>query len=155
LRRSIRWYEPNKPVEKWKVQAMLEASRIAPSAGNFNGQRAIVVYRDEDPEIWEFISDWSQITTQMAPILVFWCYDLSAYDVQGQQLHDLMRTAPSIRPPDENTTIARLFRYLLFSDFVLEAHASTWAMRLNAILTGTSLGLGAALTAQAAAREGT
>ena len=66
--------------------------RIAPSAGNFNGQRAIVVYRDEDPEIWEFISDWSQITTQMAPILVFWCYELSAYDVQGQQLHDLMRT---------------------------------------------------------------
>ena len=46
LRRSIRWYEPNKPVERWKIQAMLEASRIAPSAGNFNGQRAIVVYRE-------------------------------------------------------------------------------------------------------------
>ncbi|MCL4245851.1 MAG: hypothetical protein KJ002_12100, partial [Candidatus Dadabacteria bacterium] len=27
LRRSIRWYEPNKPVERWKIQAMLEASR--------------------------------------------------------------------------------------------------------------------------------
>lgn len=92
IRRSIRWYEPNKPVERWKVQAMLEAARIAPSAGNFNGQRAIVVYRDEDPDIWEFISDWSQITTQMAPILFFWCYDMSGYDVQGQSIHDLMRT---------------------------------------------------------------
>jgi len=70
-RRSIRWYEPDKPVEKWKIQAMLEAARLAPTAGNFNGQRAIVVYRDEDPEIWEFISDWSQITTQMAPVLIF------------------------------------------------------------------------------------
>ena len=49
-RRSIRWYEPNQPVEKWKVQALLEAARLAPSAGNFNGQRAIVVYRDEDPD---------------------------------------------------------------------------------------------------------
>ncbi|MGH7884874.1 MAG: nitroreductase family protein, partial [Thermodesulfobacteriota bacterium] len=82
-RRSIRWYEPNKPVERWKIQVMLEAARQAPTAGNYNGQRAIVVYRDEDPEIWEFISDWSQITTQMAPVLVFWMYDMANYDTMG------------------------------------------------------------------------
>ena len=91
-RRSIRWYEPNKPVEKWKIQTMLEAARQAPTAGNYNGQRAIVVYRDEDPEIWEFISDWSQITTQMAPVLVFWMYDMANYDTMGQSIHDIMRT---------------------------------------------------------------
>ena len=76
LRRSIRWYEPNKPVEKWKVQAMLEAARLAPSAGNFNGQRGIVVYRDEDPEIWEFISDWSHITRQVAPVGNCCCFEI-------------------------------------------------------------------------------
>jgi len=92
IRRSIRWYEPHEPVERWKIQVMLEAARQAPTAGNYNGQRAIVVYRDEDPEIWEFISDWSQITTQMAPVLVFWMYDMANYDTQGQSLHDIMRT---------------------------------------------------------------
>lgn len=91
-RRSIRWYEPDKSVERWKMQTILEAARIAPSAGNFNGQRAIVCHREEDPDIWEFISDWSQITTQMAPTLIFWCYDLAGYDVQGQSIHDLLRT---------------------------------------------------------------
>ena len=149
LRRSIRWYEPNKPVEKWKVQAMLEAARIAPSAGNFNGQRAIVVYRDEDPEIWEFISDWSQVTTQMAPILIFWCYDLSAYDVQGQQLHDLMRTGALDKAHGwEYERVNRLFPLpALLPDFVLHRLAciDLGNALQNAILTGTALGLGTCL----------
>jgi nitroreductase len=149
LRRSIRWYEPNKPVERWKVQAMLEASRIAPSAGNFNGQRGIVVYRDEDPEIWEFISDWSQITTQMAPILIFWCYDLSAYDTQGQQLHDLMRTGALDKAHGwEYDRVNRLFPLpALLPDFVLHRLACIDLGNAiqNAILTATSLGLGCCL----------
>ncbi|HSE84000.1 MAG TPA: nitroreductase family protein, partial [Thermodesulfobacteriota bacterium] len=92
LRRSIRWYEPDKPIERWKIQAMLEAARIAPTSGNYSGARVIVCYREDDPEIWEYISDWSQITTQMAPVLMFWCYDMASFDAQGQQLHDLVRT---------------------------------------------------------------
>ncbi|MEE8044857.1 MAG: nitroreductase family protein [Thermodesulfobacteriota bacterium] len=149
LRRSIRWYEPNKPVERWKVQAMLEASRIAPSAGNFNGQRAIVVYRDEDPEIWEFISDWSQVTTQMAPILIFWCYDLSAYDVQGQQLHDLMRTGALDKAHGwEYERVNRLFPLpAILPDLILHRLAciDLGNALQNAILTATSLGLGTCL----------
>jgi len=149
LRRSIRWYEPNKPVERWKVQAMLEAARIAPSAGNFNGQRAIVVYRDEDPEIWEFISDWSQITTQMAPILVFWCYELSAYDVQGQQLHDLMRTGALDKAHGwEYERVNRLFPLpAILPDIILHRLACIDLGNAiqNAILTATSLGLGCCL----------
>jgi nitroreductase len=149
LRRSIRWYEPNKPVERWKIQAMLEAARIAPSAGNFNGQRAIVVYRDEDPEIWEFISDWSQITTQMAPILIFWCYELAAYDVQGQQLHDLMRTGALDKAHGwEYERVNRLFPLpAILPDFILHRLAciDLGNSIQNAILAATSLGLGCCL----------
>ncbi len=148
-RRSIRWYEPNKPVEKWKVQAMLEASRVAPSAGNYNGQRCVVVYRDEDPEIWEFISDWSQITTQMAPILMFWCYDLAAYDVQGQQLHDLMRTGALSKSHGwEYDRVNRLFPLpALLPDFVLHRLAAIDLGNAiqNAITAATALGLGCCL----------
>ncbi len=149
LRRSIRWYEPNKPVERWKVQAMLEAARVAPSAGNYNGQRCIVVYRDEDPEIWEFISDWSQITTQMAPILMFWCYDLAAYDTQGQQLHDLMRTGALSKSHGwEYDRVSKLFPLpALLPDFVLHRLAAIDLGNAiqNAITTATALGLGCCL----------
>lgn len=148
-RRSIRWYEPDKPVEKWKVQAMLEAARVAPSAGNYNGQRAIVVYRDEDPEIWEFISDWSQITTQMAPILVFWCYDLAAYDTQGQQLHDLMRTGALTKSHGwEYDRVNALFPLpAILPDFVLHRLAAIDLGNAiqNAIIAATALGLGCCL----------
>ncbi len=149
LRRSIRWYEPNKPVEKWKVQAMLEAARLAPTAGNYNGQRAIVCYRDEDPDIWEFISDWSQITTQMAPILMFWCYDLAAYDIQGQQLHDLMRTGALDKAHGwEYDRVSKLFPLpALLPDFILHRLAAIDLGNAlqNAIITATALGLGTCL----------
>lgn len=149
LRRSIRWYEPNKPVERWKIQAMLEASRLAPTAGNYNGQRAIVCYRDEDPDIWEYISDWSQITTQMAPVLMFWCYDLAAYDTQGQQLHDLMRTGALDKAHGwEYDRVRRLFPLpALLPDAILHRLAAIDLGNAlqNAIITATALGLGTCL----------
>jgi len=148
-RRSIRWYEPNKPVEKWKIQAMLESARIAPSAGNFNGQRAIIVYRDDDPEIWEFISDWSQITTQMAPILFFWCYDLSNYDTQGQQLHDLMRTGALDKAHGwEYDRVNKLFPLpALLPDFIMHRLAAIDLGNAiqNSMITASSLGLSTCL----------
>ncbi len=159
-RRSIRWYEPNKPVEKWKIQAMLEAARVAPSAGNFNGQRAIVVYRDEDPEIWEFISDWSQITTQMAPVLIFWCYDMSGYDVQGQSIHDLMRIGALDKAHGwEYDRVSNLFPLpALLPDAILHRLAAIDLGNAiqNAILVATALGLGTCLNgASGGARRNT
>lgn len=159
-RRSIRWYEPNKPVEKWKIQAMLEAARLAPSAGNFNGQRAIVVHRDEDPEIWEFISDWSQITTQMAPVLIFWCYDMANYDTQGQSIHDLMRTGALDKAHGwEYDRVSNLFPLPgLLPDAIMHRLAAIDLGNAiqNAILAGTALGLGSCLNgASGGARRNT
>ncbi len=159
-RRSIRWYEPNEPVERWKIQAMLEAARVAPSAGNFNGQRAIVVYRDEDPEIWEFISDWSQITTQMAPVLVFWCYDLAGYDVQGQSIHDLMRTGALDKAHGwEYDRVSGLFPLPgLLPDAIMHRLAAIDLGNAiqNSMIAATALGLGTCLNgASGGARRNT
>ncbi|MEM2346270.1 MAG: nitroreductase family protein [Archaeoglobaceae archaeon] len=90
-RRSIRWYNPNKPVEKWKIAVILEAARQASTVGNYCGVGAVVLYREQHPELWEFVSDWSQIQTQQAPVLIFWYYDMAAWDTQGHRIHDLMR----------------------------------------------------------------
>ncbi len=148
-RRSIRWYQPNKPVEKWKLQAMLEAARLSPSAGNFNGQRAIVCYRDEDPDVWEYISDWSQITTQMAPVLIFWCYDLSGYDVQGQSIHDLLRVGALDKAHGwEYDRVSRLFPLpAILPDAIMHRLAAIDLGNAieNAIITATALGLGTCL----------
>ena len=42
-RRSIRYLDPDRPVELEKIQRMLEAARIASHFGNNNAVRALVV----------------------------------------------------------------------------------------------------------------
>ena len=50
IRRSIRYFDPDRPVEREKIQKILEAMRIASCAMNAHWLRAIVVHRDELPE---------------------------------------------------------------------------------------------------------
>ena len=45
-RRSIRYYDPEKTVEDWKIQTMLQAGRLASCQGNINATEAIVVTKD-------------------------------------------------------------------------------------------------------------
>ena len=47
IRRSIRYFEPDKPVEQEKVQKILEACRIASCAVNAHWLKAVVVQRDD------------------------------------------------------------------------------------------------------------
>jgi len=149
LRRSIRWYDPNRPVERWKIQAMLEAARLASTVGNLCGVGAVVCYRDEDPEIWEFVSDWSQITTQMAPVLIFWYYDMAAWDTQGQRIHDLLRVGAADKAHGwEYDRVCKMFPLpKILPDVIL--HRIT-AIDLgnatqNAMIAATALGLGTCL----------
>src|SRR5437867_1132413 len=48
-RRSIRFFEPDKPVEREKIQVILETARLASCAVNAHWLRAIVVDRDKIP----------------------------------------------------------------------------------------------------------
>ena len=56
-RRTIRFYLPYRPVEREKIQKMLEAARRASCVGNANNTRAIVVWKDEAaPELMQALT---------------------------------------------------------------------------------------------------
>ena len=55
-RRSIRYYDPEKTVEDWKIQTMLQAGRLASCQGNINATEAIVVTKDST-DLWDEIEE--------------------------------------------------------------------------------------------------
>jgi nitroreductase len=80
LRRSIRFYKPYRPVEREKVQTILEAARLASRAVNAAFAKAIVVFRDEMSEDDRAGLKMPTTTTQLdlAPVWIFWYGDLDA-----------------------------------------------------------------------------
>jgi nitroreductase len=88
LRRSIRYYQPYRPVERAKVQTILEAARLCSQAINSNWAKAIVVNRDdmapEDREALKVPTTTAQL--DMAPAWIFWYGDMAAPQVAQKQL---------------------------------------------------------------------
>lgn len=82
-RRTIRYFLPFRPVERSKVQKMLEAARRASCVGNVNSARAIVIWRDQaSPELMKAITPplgYQQMQT--APCFILWYHDKNAYEV--------------------------------------------------------------------------
>ena len=82
-RRTIRFYLPHRPVERAKVQKMLEAARRASCVGNVNNTNAIVIWRDEaSPELIKAITPplgYQQMQT--APVFIFWYANTDAYEI--------------------------------------------------------------------------
>lgn len=80
-RRSIRFYWPYRPVERAKVEKMLEAARRASCVGNVNNTRAIVVWRDQaSPQLLTALTPplgYQQMQT--APCFIVWYSDAAAY----------------------------------------------------------------------------
>ncbi|MBX7161979.1 MAG: nitroreductase family protein [Acidimicrobiia bacterium] len=89
-RRSIRFYQTWRPVERWKIQSMLEAARIASHAANVNALRAIVVERDDMTEEMQNATLPVNLQLRLAPALILWFGDLRAWDAQGEKLHQLV-----------------------------------------------------------------
>ena len=81
-RRSIRYFDPEKTVEDWKIQTILQAARLASCQGNINATEAIVVTKDNTDlwdEIEECVSGFNvQIINQCSHI-VFWLTNLHAW----------------------------------------------------------------------------
>ncbi|MBJ7457223.1 MAG: nitroreductase family protein [Thermoleophilia bacterium] len=81
-RRTIRYYDPDKKVEEWKLQAVLQAARLSSCQGNINATEAIVVQR-ETCELWDDIEECvSGFNVQMinqSSHLVFWLTNLNAW----------------------------------------------------------------------------
>ena len=78
--RTYQYFEPWHPVERGKVQTILEAGRLASRAVNTAFSKAIVAYRDslsvEEREL--FKTPLSAALFDVAPVVIFWYYDMDA-----------------------------------------------------------------------------
>jgi nitroreductase len=81
-RRSIRIFLPYRPVEREKVQKMLEAARRSSCAGNVMNIRAVVIWRDKaSKELIDSIKlPLSYQQMQTAPVFILWYNECMAYD---------------------------------------------------------------------------
>ncbi len=80
-RRSIRYFDPDRTVEDWKIQTMLQAGRLASCQGNINATEAIVVTKDSDlwDEIEECVSGFNVQIINQSSHLIFWLTNLNAW----------------------------------------------------------------------------
>ena len=91
-RRTYRYLLPHKPVEREKVQKMLEAARIASFWGNVQALRAVVVERaTASPEVLEsLMAPIAGFQIEQAPVVIVWYLDFDALEVQDQRLRELL-----------------------------------------------------------------
>jgi Nitroreductase len=79
-RRSVRYFKPSKPVEPEKVQAILEAARIASHMGNANAVQAIVFTDKETREkLKPVVSTFNVAIIDMAPVIIIWFIERDAW----------------------------------------------------------------------------
>ena len=92
-RRSIRYFVPYRPVEREKIQTILEATRLASCAVNATFLRAIVVQRDElEPAVLEGLkTPVSALNLELAPVHIYFYGDLRTLrESRGQTLKALI-----------------------------------------------------------------
>jgi len=91
-RRSIRFLKPYKPVEKEKIQIMLEAARIASHWGNVQSLRAIALFKETDSDMIDILQGaivgWQ---FRIAPVVIVWYLDTDAVDGQSDSLMKLAK----------------------------------------------------------------
>lgn len=91
-RRSIRFMRTYQPVEREKIQRMLEAARLASYWGNVQALRAVVVERDTAPaEVLDaLIAPIAGFQIRRAPVVIVWYIDTAAIDEQPERLRELV-----------------------------------------------------------------
>jgi nitroreductase len=121
-RRSIRFYLPHRPLEREKVQKMLEAARRASCVGNVNNARAIVIWKDQaSPELIQALTPplgYQQMQT--APCFIVWYSDAAAYEV-NKWIDDLKALAATRRLGSDAEETKRVI-----DQFLRPAFAPRW-----------------------------
>lgn len=92
LRRSVRYLDPTRPVERTKIQRMLEAARRSSHWGNVQALRCVVVERATAPEsvlesLEAFIGNFQ---VKVAPVVIVWYLDAEAVDHQPDRLREIV-----------------------------------------------------------------
>ena len=93
IRRSIRYFDPDRPVEREKIQKILEAMRIASCAVNAHWLRAIVVQRSEIPEatLESLKTPVTALVQELAPVHIYCYLDTGIVKrVEGKRLRELV-----------------------------------------------------------------
>lgn len=97
-RRTIRFYLPHRPVEREKVQKMLEAARRASCVGNVNATHAVVIWKERaSEELLKAITPplgYQQMQT--APVFILWYQETAAYEIE-KWIDDLKHLADQRR----------------------------------------------------------
>ena len=93
-RRAIRFFKPYKPVEKEKIQVILEAARLQCfQANRHQVRKALVLTRGETPdETFDGIVNalHNQTMAQLAPVIIVWLVDMSAWEEMRDGLMELI-----------------------------------------------------------------
>lgn len=92
-RRSIRFFDPDRPVEREKIQKMLEAARLASCAVNAQWARAVVGFRDDltEDQLKRLKTPVAGLNTELAPVHIHWFNDLGVVNRnQGGPLKELV-----------------------------------------------------------------
>lgn len=92
-RRSIRFFDPDRPVEREKIQKMLEAARLASCAVNAQWQRAVVAFRKDltDEQFNRLKTPVAALNVDLAPVHIHWFNDLSTVNRnKGSRLRELV-----------------------------------------------------------------
>jgi nitroreductase len=93
-RRSTRFLRPYKPVEREKLQKMLEAARLASFWGNVQALSAVVIERaSAPPEVVKALPTGTAIggfQFRLAPVVIVWTLDWARVAEQGTRLHELV-----------------------------------------------------------------
>jgi nitroreductase len=93
VRRSIRYFDPDRPVEREKIQKILEAMRIASCAVNAHWLRAVVVNRaDIPPATLEALkTPVAGAVQELAPVHIYCYLDTGIVTrVRGTRLKELV-----------------------------------------------------------------
>ena len=91
-RRTFRYLLPHKPVERAKIQKMLEASRLASFWGNVQALKAVVVERASASQevLTSLAAPVAGFQIDQAPVVIVWYLDFAALDVQDERLRELV-----------------------------------------------------------------
>jgi len=91
-RRTIRYFQSWRPVEREKIQIMLEAARLASCAVNATFLKAIVVIRDNIPRetLDALKTPVSALNIELAPVHIYTYADMGAYKGAQARLKKLV-----------------------------------------------------------------
>ena len=153
-RRTIRFFDPNRPVEEEKIQVMLEAANRASRAVNADFAKAIVCYRDElTDEVREALkTPTTTVQIDLAPVTIFWYGDTTFTNGAQDRLKELVDLgALPVTHGWTHPYVDDLVYPQVLEPLSKDALATTWAVSVEAGLAIAQAMLAGSMRASASA----